>query len=755
MIAALSPADINYDETLSTLRYADRAKQIKNKAVVNEDPNAKIIRELRAEIDLLRSQLASGGNIQLKAGAQRDPAVDEELKRLKEQYEESQKLIQKLSMSDEEKKKQTDAVNAARSDVLRVAGFGEGSREDTPHFANLNEDPQLSNTLCYFFKDGKETRFGRKNPDNPPDVQLSGLSIMKEHCVVGNAGGRVSIRCVGEAKVYVNGKATPPNEGVELHHGFRIILGTNHVFQFVHPQEKQARGGEDEPVDWEMAQKELAEAQGRTITLDSRGDAESDKHMEDAKKKMEEERGRQQKEMEMQKAKLDAMEKELAETTRGGKAQQEKLHAQREELERKNKELEEKLRKQEEQAKELMSRQAREKRERSLLEENLLRSIPLVNEANQIAQELNKNMRFEIKLLAIIHKAADMSLPEAMRYQRTTEIRIRVTTADGEVLFMWDLEKFVNRVYLMREVWQNVQEAVDNKTPYHLSEDSDPFFDPLQEQQIGTAMVYLSSLAFLVDWQLSTPVLDYKGKQEGELQVDIMLCNPNGTLELTETAEDIKELIGKRFDFRIRIPHVRGLSPRLSTNVFVRFKTFNDAAYTETAKCAKKTINPTLDFDKQFTIRPVTAEFVKYIQSEAIQFEVLGSPDPNDTGYKGGIDVNMPSAGPTAAPPPAPAAVLPPPPPPPPARDAPPPAPAALPPPPPYQPPAPAPAPPPYQPAPPPVFESPAPPPYQPPAPVSASPALLPGWQPVRDAHGRTYYFNSITGATQWDGMPL
>ena len=36
MIAAISPADVNYDETMSTLRYADRAKQIKNAAVVNE-----------------------------------------------------------------------------------------------------------------------------------------------------------------------------------------------------------------------------------------------------------------------------------------------------------------------------------------------------------------------------------------------------------------------------------------------------------------------------------------------------------------------------------------------------------------------------------------------------------------------------------------------------------------------------------------------------------------------------------------------
>ncbi|KDR21304.1 hypothetical protein L798_04238 [Zootermopsis nevadensis] len=61
MIAAISPADINYDETLSTLRYADRAKQIVCKAVVNEDANAKLIRELKEEIMRLRDLLKAEG----------------------------------------------------------------------------------------------------------------------------------------------------------------------------------------------------------------------------------------------------------------------------------------------------------------------------------------------------------------------------------------------------------------------------------------------------------------------------------------------------------------------------------------------------------------------------------------------------------------------------------------------------------------------------------------------------------------------
>lgn len=57
MVATISPAADNYDETLSTLRYADRAKNIVNHAVVNEDPNARIIRELREEVEKLKEQL--------------------------------------------------------------------------------------------------------------------------------------------------------------------------------------------------------------------------------------------------------------------------------------------------------------------------------------------------------------------------------------------------------------------------------------------------------------------------------------------------------------------------------------------------------------------------------------------------------------------------------------------------------------------------------------------------------------------------
>ncbi len=49
MICAISPANDNYEETLSTLRYADQAKKIQNKAVVNESESDKLIRTLTEE----------------------------------------------------------------------------------------------------------------------------------------------------------------------------------------------------------------------------------------------------------------------------------------------------------------------------------------------------------------------------------------------------------------------------------------------------------------------------------------------------------------------------------------------------------------------------------------------------------------------------------------------------------------------------------------------------------------------------------
>lgn len=78
MIAAIGPADYNTDETISTLRYASRAKQIQNKPRINEDPKDAMIREFHDEITRLRAQLAAmtGGKLGQGSGMGGSMPVD-------------------------------------------------------------------------------------------------------------------------------------------------------------------------------------------------------------------------------------------------------------------------------------------------------------------------------------------------------------------------------------------------------------------------------------------------------------------------------------------------------------------------------------------------------------------------------------------------------------------------------------------------------------------------------------------------------
>uniref|UniRef100_A0A8C2B819 plus-end-directed kinesin ATPase n=1 Tax=Cyprinus carpio TaxID=7962 RepID=A0A8C2B819_CYPCA len=295
MVAALSPADINYDETLSTLRYADRAKQIRCNAVINEDPNNRLVRELKDEVsrlkDLLYAQglgdiiesksvcflsaLQAGSISNLHDRIMFSPGSEEAIERLKE----TEKIIAELNETWEEKLRRTEAIRMDREALL--AEMGVAMREDggtvgvfspkkTPHLVNLNEDPLMSECLLYYIKDGI-TRVGREDASRRQDIVLSGHFIKEEHCTftstTGPTGEAVILEPCEGAETYVNGKRV--TEPTVLRSGNRIILGKSHVFRFNHPE--QARQERErtpcaetpmEPVDWAFAQRELLEKQG-------------------------------------------------------------------------------------------------------------------------------------------------------------------------------------------------------------------------------------------------------------------------------------------------------------------------------------------------------------------------------------------------------------------------------------------------------------------------------------------------------------
>ncbi|XP_035807350.2 kinesin-like protein KIF1B isoform X19 [Amphiprion ocellaris] len=302
MVAALSPADINYDETLSTLRYADRAKNIKCNAVINEDPNNKLVRELKDEVarlkELLRAQglgdildnlkdiqnnkhryliasenqrpghfstapigsltaspssgsLSSQGGLQSVTSIQErimsTPGGEEAIERLKE----SEKIIAELNETWEEKLRKTEAIRMEREALLAEMGvairedggtLGVFSPKKTPHLVNLNEDPLMSECLLYYIKDGI-TRVGQADAERRQDIVLSGAHIREEHCIFRserNANGDVIVMLVPceGSETYVNGKRV--EDAIQLRSGNRIIMGKNHVFRFNHPEQARA-----------------------------------------------------------------------------------------------------------------------------------------------------------------------------------------------------------------------------------------------------------------------------------------------------------------------------------------------------------------------------------------------------------------------------------------------------------------------------------------------------------------------------------
>jgi kinesin family protein 1 len=262
MIAAISPADINFDETLSTLRYADSAKRIKNHAVVNEDPNARMIRELKEELAKLRSQLTSGpggGGImeeqyapdtpldkQIVSITQEDGTIKKVSKaEIVEQLNQSEKLYKDLNQTWEEKLLKTEEIHKEREAALEELGIsiekgfvGLSTPKNMPHLVNLSDDPLLTECLVYNLKPGTTTVGNSDIEGQTAQIRLNGSQILVEHCSFENVDGKVTVIPRETASVMVNGvRITKPRV---LKSGHRIILGDFHIFRFNNPQEARA-----------------------------------------------------------------------------------------------------------------------------------------------------------------------------------------------------------------------------------------------------------------------------------------------------------------------------------------------------------------------------------------------------------------------------------------------------------------------------------------------------------------------------------
>ncbi|XP_066858253.1 kinesin-like protein KIF1A isoform X21 [Anser cygnoides] len=561
MVAALSPADINYDETLSTLRYADRAKQIRCNAVINEDPNNKLIRELKDEVARLRDLLYAQGlgdiidmtnaiagispSSSLSALSSRAasvaslherimfaPGSEEAIERLKE----TEKIIAELNETWEEKLRRTEAIRMEREALL--AEMGVAMREDggtlgvfspkkTPHLVNLNEDPLMSECLLYYIKDGI-TRVGREDAEKRQDIVLSGHFIKEEHCLFRSdtrTGGEVIVTlepCEG-ADTYVNGKKV--TEPSVLRSGNRIIMGKSHVFRFNHPE--QARQERErtpcaetpaEPVDWAFAQRELLEKQGIDMKQE----------MEQRLQELEDQYRREREEanylLEQQRldyeSKLEALQKQM--DSRYYPEANEEEEEPEDEVQWTEREFELAL----------WAFRKWKWYQFTSLRDLLWGNAIFLKEANAISVELKKKVQFQFVLLTDTLYSPlppDLLPPDAAKDREKrpfprTIVAVEVQDQKNGATHYWTLEKLRQRLDLMREMYDRAAEV-----PSSVIEDcdnvvtgGDPFYDRFPWfRLVGRAFVYLSNLLYPVPLVHRVAIVSEKGEVKGFLRVAV------------------------------------------------------------------------------------------------------------------------------------------------------------------------------------------------------------------------------------------
>ncbi|XP_072547443.1 kinesin-like protein KIF1A isoform X4 [Salminus brasiliensis] len=574
MVAALSPADINYDETLSTLRYADRAKQIRCNAVINEDPNNRLVRELKEEVarlkdllyaqglgDIIETYRATGPGIpalkltnamtgmspspSLSALSSRagsinslhdrimfSPGSEEAIERLKE----TEKIIAELNETWEEKLRRTEAIRMEREALL--AEMGVAMREDggtvgvfspkkTPHLVNLNEDPLMSECLLYYIKDGI-TKVGREGASCRQDIVLSGHFIKEEHCIFTsstNASGEgvVVLEPCKDAETYVNGKRM--TEPTVLRSGNRIIMGKSHVFRFNDPE--QARQERErtpcaetpvEPVDWAFAQRELLEKQG----IDMKQEMEQRlQELEDQYRREREEASNllEQQRLDYE-SKLEALQRQVnsryyPETTEEEEEPEEEVAWTKRETE-------------------LALWAFRKWRfyQFTSLRDLLWGNAIFLKEANAISVELKKKVQFQFVLLTdtLYSPLPPDLLPPSVAKDREkrpfprTIVAVEVQDQKNGATHYWTLEKLRQRLDLMREMYDRAAEVPSSAMEDcdHALTGGDPFYDRFPWfRLVGRAFVYLSNLLYPVPLVHRVAIVSEKGEVKGFLRVAV------------------------------------------------------------------------------------------------------------------------------------------------------------------------------------------------------------------------------------------
>ncbi|KAJ7391854.1 hypothetical protein OS493_016144 [Desmophyllum pertusum] len=228
-------------------------------------------------------------------------------------------------------------------------------------------------------------------------------------------------------------------------------------------------------------------------------------------------------------------------------------------------------------------------KESDVVAEDLADMMPMVNEANAISQELDKKPYVVMKDL------------------------------QTGVENLWPKAKFINRKYVMDEMYENFEDGDD----WQLEDEKDPFTEtPDIESLIGCVGVPMQSLGYVLDMREQLGVTDYKGR-ENRLPQFVPL-NDKGK-EITEE-DDIfidnpRQLEGKKLDFVVRVQSAKGL-PKRYTDVYCKYSMYLEADI-KTAVISG-TRNPEFKYERRFTFEQCPPKFIKFLVDKSVIVQLWG-----------------------------------------------------------------------------------------------------------------------------------
>eukprot|EP00741_Cyanophora_paradoxa_P021674 tig00000241_g20920.t1 len=638
MIATISPSAACYQESMSTLRYAERAKKIVNRAIVNEDSNAKLIRELREENSRLKQQLDD----LIKNGTQSIGMSG--LLQLKNDLESNEKLMEEAELSPEEQMRR--AEEQSRQKMAQLHNMGLGSRSNMgPHLVNLNEDPMLSETLTFVLKPGANN-IGREDAARTQDIKLAGAYILHEHCIIYNKerdGGGLEIHPLNKSRTFVNGHLI--TQPVMLEYGSRIVLGKNHVFR-LDPPGAHNRDQPDER-DWLYAINELNAVQGSRLQDEDEGGisvatgkqtsmiVQPDPELERRLKEMEEEMHRQQEQVRRANDERRQLEEKMAQEKR--------------DMEQRFVQEQEKYQKGLSEVMANMTTTATATaadysttpsdgskysflppRERREYISRIEAVRPLIQKVNAISVELSKDVTFEIGMLSgpSLDEPGGVLQPpwdELQRIDRWRPVVRVLQSVTRKVMYHMSLDKFQRLAPEIEAYHQRMQGGSAGGM-------ADPFVNSQEDCFIGRAWLFLQGLAHRVTMEHTLPILDHAGNKVGELNLTLFPTIPEAgdandgpnKRPTPPAILDINEVLGNAMNFSLRLNAALHMPSMYRSGVYCKYRFWHEKEVHCTEKCTVLNNIPRFNYQANYSVANVSPELFEYLRTSAIPFEIWG-----------------------------------------------------------------------------------------------------------------------------------